>query len=193
MKRLLLRPLCKRTVPVGRTRPRHLWVLAGLFICILATTGLAQDYTWITNSGTITITDYTGPGGDVTVPSNLAGKVVTHLGTNAFSEVTTLTSVTLPDSITTIEEGAFTSCSNLTSVAFGDSVTTIGNGVFAFCGNLLSATLPNSITNMGGLVFNQCYRLASVTLPNNITAIQAYTFDACASLASVTLPNSVTA
>ena len=59
----------------------------------------AQDYTYITNSGTITITGYTGPGGDVTIPDRINGLPVTSIGAYAFYGCTNLISVTIGNTI----------------------------------------------------------------------------------------------
>ena len=67
------------------------------------------NVTYTTNNGTITITGYTGPGGAVTIPSTINGLPVTSIGNYAFSNCTSLTSVTIPDSVTSIGLGALTS------------------------------------------------------------------------------------
>src|SRR5574344_217229 len=99
-----------------------------------------------------------------------------------------LTSVTIPNSVTSIGEYAFAS-NQLTSVTIPNSVTSIGIGAFAY-NQLTSVTIPNSVTSIvpGTFLENQ---LTSVTIPNSVTSIGD---DACCSnkLTSVTIPNSVT-
>ena len=107
---------------------------------------------------------------------------VTKIGSQAFQDISTLTSVTLPDSVTIIEESAFYRCSSLTSVTIGDSVTTIGAWAFDECDSLTSVTIPDSVTTIGAWAFDECDSLTSVTIPDSITTIGNYAFSCCSSL-----------
>lgn len=102
-----------------------------------------------------------------------------------------MTSVTIPNSVTSIEDGAFSGCSGLTSVTIPNSVTSIGEAAFYKCSGLTSITIPNSVTSIEGFVFNDCSGLTSVTIPNSVTSIGDYVFRNCSSLTSFTIPNSV--
>ncbi|MBQ2992367.1 MAG: leucine-rich repeat protein, partial [Alistipes sp.] len=132
-----------------------------------------------------------------------------------------LTSVTIPDSVTTIGEYAFRDCSSLTSITIPDSVTMIWESAFggcnalkAFYGKFASAdnrclivdgvlnsfapaglteyTIPDSVTTIGGYTFQYCSALTSVTIPDSVTSIECCAFESCSSLTSVTIPDSVT-
>jgi len=89
----------------------------------------AQDFTYSTADGTITITTHIGPGGNVTIPSTIEGLPVTSIGDSAFFGVTSLTGVTIPDSVTNLGEQAFLNCARLTSPTIGKGVTSISGGV----------------------------------------------------------------
>lgn len=88
-----------------------------LFLLATAVIVKAGDFTYTTNSdNTITITDYTGSGGAVVIPSAIDGKTVTGIGDSAFQESTNLTSITIPAGIASIGDGAFSACASLTAI-----------------------------------------------------------------------------
>jgi hypothetical protein len=184
-------------------------------------TNNAGIWTYDTDDGTIT--DYTGPGGAVIIPSEINGLPVTSIGGyydsaghwfGAFYHCTSLTGVTIPDSITSIGDGvfdgctgltnitipgnvtdlgddAFSECSNLTSVVIGNSVTSIGQGAFYHCISLTNITIPDSVASIGRSAF-EASGLTSITIPNNVTSIGAWAFFECINLASVTIGTNVT-
>jgi hypothetical protein len=82
----------------------------------------------------------------------------------AFRQCSALTSVTIPESVTTIGEMAFRQCSALTSVTIPESVTTIGEGAFGECSALITTVeiTPHPIDYRGD-VFNACPKLSLVS------------------------------
>ena len=110
----------------------------------------------------------------------------------AFHGCTSMTSVTIPDSVTSIGEYAFSGCKSLTSVTIPDSVTSIGDDAFSWCKSLTSVTIPDSVTIIRLGVFSECTSLTSVTIPDSVTSIGYEAFRGCTSLTSVTIPDSVT-
>ena len=123
----------------------------------------------------------------VTIPNS-----VTSIGYRAFNGCESLASVTIPNSVTFIGIGAFCGCTSLASVTIPSSVTSIGEAAFYGCTSLASVTIPNSATSINGSAFWGCTSLASVTIPNSVTSIGDWAFSHCTSLASVTIPSSVT-
>jgi hypothetical protein len=150
------------------------------------------QYAYTTNNGTVTITQYTGPGGTVTIPAAITGLPVTGIGFEAFGYSTSLTNVTIPDSVISIGVGAFTDCPSLTNVTIGNSVTSIGDKAFFYCTSLASVTIPNSATHIGSEAFYNCRSLTSVTIPSSVSSIGSEAFAWCTKLTSLTIPNSVT-
>ena len=149
-------------------------------------------YTYSTNAdGSANIVTYAGPPWVVAIPTNINGLTVTSIGQAAFYD-TELTSVTIPNSVTSIGSLAFQGCASLTSVTIGNSVTSIGQFAFELCTRLTSVTIPNSVTSIGDNAFQYCASLASVTIPNSVISIGNLAFFECTSLTSVTIPNSIT-
>ncbi len=114
------------------------------------------------------------------------------IGNSAFKNCTSLTSVTIGDSVTTIGNNAFNGCTKLTSATIPNSVTTIGDSAFQGCTSLTSVTIPNSVTTIGSDAFSNCTSLTSVTIGDSVTSIGNSAFDGCTSLTGITIPNSVT-
>ena len=103
-----------------------------------------------------------------------------------------LTSINIPNSVTSIGEGAFGYCSVLTSVIIGNSVTSIGMDAFRGCFGLTSVAIGNSVTSIGDFAFESCTGLTSVTIPNSVTSIGEYAFHVCMGLTHVIIGKSVT-
>ena len=116
---------------------------------------------------------------------------VTSIKNNAFTNCTSLTSVTIPNSVPSIGVGVFEGCTSLTSVTIPNSVTSIGDAAFANCSSLTSVTIPNSVTSFGQFAFGHS-GLTSIEIPNSVTSIGKKLFEDCTALTSVTIPNSVT-
>lgn len=117
---------------------------------------------------------------------------MTTIGNSAFYHCSSLTSVTIPRSVTSIGVGAFWGCTGLASVTIPNSVTGIGDFAFSYCSGLTSVTIPNSVTSIGREAFYNCSGLTSVTIGNSVKSIGYDAFSLCYGLTSVTIPNSVT-
>lgn len=127
-----------------------------------------------------------------TITSITLPDTITKIGDEAFAECTGLTSLTIPDSVTTIGSGAFYNCTKLVSVNIPDGITTIEDGTFSGCYALSSITIPESVTTIGTSAFQNCAALTSITLPSKVTEISAYCFSNCNSLTSFTIPAQIT-
>ncbi len=114
------------------------------------------------------------------------------IATSAFEGCSGLTSITIPDSVTSIDGHAFGGCSSLTSITIPDSVTSIGKWAFEYCSSLTSVTIGNSVTSIGVAAFEECKSLTSIIIPDSVTSIGGQAFACCNSLTSVTIGNSVT-
>ena len=134
---------------------------------------------------------------------------------NGFQNCVNLTSITLPNSVTSIGDSVFQNCSNLTNITLTNNIRYIGNSafqdciklptinipsnignvennVFQNCSSLTSIILPNTVTNIGNNAFKDCINLLTINIPSNINNIGNSTFQNCAKLTSITIPNIVT-
>lgn len=138
----------------------------------------------------------------VEIPETIDGKTVTKIDggrSSAFAPYS-ITSVSIPATVTEIEGGAFMSCHSLTQVTFaegsapgfGDAGSSDRNGVFTDCTALTSIELPAGTTKLGTHLFSGCKNLTSVNLPQltQIAEIPFRAFENCA-LSTVELPGNI--
>jgi hypothetical protein len=134
------------------------------------------QFSFVTNNGTITITAYTGPGGAVAVPSTILGLPVTSIGKAAFL-FASFTSVTIPGSVTSIEDDAFDYCASLITVMIPNGVASIGGFAFAHCTSLANVTIPGTVTNIGDYAFSGCSSLKGVYFKGDAPSLGSGVFD----------------
>jgi hypothetical protein len=122
---------------------------------------------------------------DLTVPDS-----ITSINNYTFSGCTSITSVTLPNCITKICDDAFSFCDNLEKVEFGHELKSIGNYAFAYT-SLKNITIPDSVTYIGDYAFS-CCSFESIVIPDSLTSVNDYAFSYCNKLKTVIIPDSVT-
>ena len=188
----------KKSFVTGR-----LWPTAAALLWLATVPAAAQTdgYTAVVYGSTIHLSDYTGPGGAVTVPSVVEGLPVSTLEAGTFP--TGVTSVLVPASVTEMD-GAFDGCTTLTTItvdAQNPNYTSTGGVLFDKQQALLveypeaglrKYDIPNTVTAIGDFAFVGCSSLNSVTIPSSVTSIGLYSFQQCSALISVTIPSSVT-
>ena len=152
---------------------------------------IVGDFVFSKATNINSLVEYLGNATKLILPTDFNGENYI-IGDYAFRDCTGLTSVTIPNLVTSIGVSAFSGCTGLTSVTIGNSVTEIGNNAFYGCPGLTSVTIGNSVTSIGKSAFNGCTGLTSVTIPNSVTSIGNYAFHGCSGLTSVTIGNSVT-
>ena len=106
--------------------------------------------------------------GAIAIPAKLGGYTVSGISQNAFNGCSDLTSVTIPDCVTSIGTAAFANCSGLTSISIPDRLTSIGLSAFNGCSGLTSITIPDNVTSVGNKAFKNCGNLKTVFLPGSL-------------------------
>lgn len=191
-------------------------LLLGLFAVMgYSTISQAEEVEGIVYTGTdsIVITDYKGTASSLDLSEYFLDATEITIKDWAFAG-TTLTSITLPETVVSIGESAFDAssiqtitfspntqslalginvfkdCANLTSLDIPDCVTVIPNGLCYDCASLLSVSLPDNCISIGESAFYNCTTLASVSIPASCTSISRSAFCNCKQLQSVTFEES---
>ena len=121
-----------------------------------------DGYVFYADDSVTYLMGYVGTHTQLTLPNDRTYDIYRY----AFYNRNDLTSVTIPNGVTSIGNYAFSYCTSLTSVTFGDSVTSIGEDAFRGCSSLTSVTFGNSVTSIGSYAFTGCSSLTSVTFKN---------------------------
>ena len=133
--------------------------------------------------------------GDILIPSTVNNNdtlyTVTGIGSRAFYACNLLTSVTIPNSIKTIDEEAFRECEELKTITVPGSITNIGKRAFYNCTTLESVFIQEGVTNIDSYSFALCYHLTLVRLPETLINISDHAFGDCSSLPSIILPKNL--
>lgn len=189
----------KTRTMIGK-RVLALWLSIAMILCnipeckVFAYSTGTDENGWkyeTTSSGTAIITGYTGTESELVVPSEVVGYPVTSIGRSAFSGSTSLTSVSIPESVTVIGVYAFKDCKVLKSVTFSEGLMTISEGAFSGASSLKSLELPSTVTTIGQSAFENCTSLISMNLQEGISSISRYAFRGCTSLEEIRIPSSL--
>ena len=141
----------------------------------------------------------------IEIPAEIEDIPVVEIESSAFNGCANLTSIIIPDSITSIGDFAFENCSGLTSITIPDSVTSIGDHAFYNCSSLTSITVSENnkyFSSLNGVLFNKdktelvTYLIGNerteYAIPDSVTSIGDRAFYKCSSLTSIIIPDSVT-
>ena len=109
---------------------------------------------------------------------------VKSIGERTFSGCLGMTSVTIPNTVTTIKKEAFVGC-GLESIVIPDSVISIDERAFSYNGKLKEVWLGNSLESIGVLAFERCDKLLSINIPESVTSIGRSAFIGCENLSEV--------
>jgi len=165
-------------------------------VCMVASYANAQQTTngfgyYIANDA-VTITNYTGAGGAVSIPATIDNIPVTGIGSWAFVEKTNISSILLPTTVTNFGDGAFNNCRSLKSIAIPEGTTTLNMWTFGNCDNLTNVILPSTLLSIGNWAFSDCDILETINFPDNLESIGNGTVGQCWNLKTVNIPNTLT-
>ena len=116
---------------------------------------------------------------------------VTTIESGAFMDCTNLRSITLPDSVTTIGDDAFKGCTRLRELTLSSGVITIANGAFEGCTALTKITIPDGVEVIGERAFYGCTSVARIEFGNTVTRIENSAFENCSAISRLDIPDSV--
>lgn len=143
----------------------------------------------VNDTGGLTVTKYSGKDREVTIPSNVAGKNVTEIGTLAFNSTPRITSVKIPDTIAVIGNMAFLGCSSIEEINIPRSVSEIRASAFRGCSALKYVNFEGGegscLRIIERFAFASCRRISNIELPQNLYAVEDGAFSLCVSLESI--------
>ena len=122
----------------------------------------------------------------VTIPES-----VTSIGPKAFMDCASLSSITIPSRVTSIGYSAFSGCFALSSLRLLDSPATIQSSAFMYCINLSSVILGDKVEVIESSAFDNCSKISSILIPSSTKQIASCAFSSCGSLTTVTIPDTV--
>ena len=171
----------------------------GRYALDVYTTTTATSKLWMDENGymfyedgdTCYLLGYNGIATELTLPTDCNGKHYA-IYKYAFYDCDSITSITIPASVTSIGANAFYDCDSIMSITIPDSATSIGDAAFYDCEHLTSVIIGNGVTSIGNSAFSNCKRLTSVTIGRGVTSLGRYAFRNCSALTSLTIPDSVT-
>ena len=161
-----------------------------------------ENVTWaldssgvLTISGTGRMTDYSSEETPSYAENNITSVIInngiTHIGSNAFYNLSALMSVTIPESVVSIGSSAFSGCTGLSNLSLSDGLSEIGDSAFAGCTALTDVAVPGSVRTIGNSSFSGCTELSSLSLSDGLSEIGDSAFAGCTALTNVAVPGSV--
>jgi len=113
---------------------------------------------------------------------------ITTIPANAFMGCTNFSKIELPSTLESIPANAFNGCSGLTEIHIPENVTSIGDRAFRYCSGLKKIVLPEGLTQLVSAVFEYCTGLESVSISDSVTYVGPWTFNGCSNLIEVNYP-----
>lgn len=141
----------------------------------------------------IVITKYKGELENINIPSVIAGYQVIGIADSAFADLSSekVSSVTVPEGVTSIGASAFNNCAGI-NISVRGEISSLGENAFYGCDGLASVKLVSGLTEIPYEAFSGCAALTSVVIPDSVTVIRENAFEECSKMQTITLPASLT-
>ena len=157
----------------------------------IVTTSAGDTFTFEPlDSESVQITSYRGNyvAHEVVVPDTIGSSKVVAIGKNAFYQNIFITGITLPATVTTIDDYAFAGCTSLKAITLPDNLEVIGKGAFYGCTGLKSLTMGSKVETIDDNAFYKCTGMETINLSEGLNAIGEAAFFHCDSLTEVVVP-----
>lgn len=163
-----------------------------------------EDFRYDVYTYYVAVTECLSSKSNIIIPDTIQNLPVYKIGNKAFSNQTSITSVTMTNNIIEIGDSAFEKCTNLESIILSKNLQVCGSSAFSKCENLKAVTIPSSLIIVPSNMFSKCDRLTAVIIENNdkiqVTAvgdkngrsIQGNAFSYCPLLKNIWIPKEVT-
>jgi hypothetical protein len=185
---------------------KRIGLLFCAFLCVTALFAQTEaDFTTRAEGSGVVITRYRGQGGDITIPAAIGGKAVVGIAAYTFPSNSSLTQITIPESVAMIDEWTFNGCSDLTAISVSPAnqyYRDIDGVLFSKDNKTLISfppqksvsiyAIPQGVTEIGDWAFDGCTGLTQITIPDSVTMIGRGAFVRCTGLTSITLPTGIT-
>jgi len=181
----------------------------------------SAPFFYTNNASGVSITGYNGNGGTIQIPNAISNRPVITIADGAFSGLTSLTNISIPNSVRSIENNAFEGCKSLRSITIPTNVTSMGDSVFSGCSSLpstngfgyvswskgviitkysgpggsvsiLSAIKGLPVITIESAAFADLSSLRAIIVPSTLVSIGSAAFYRCTNLNRINLPNNLT-
>ena len=150
----------------------------------------AGDFEYTVSGGTVTLTAYNGKDAAPKIPASIGGNKVTAIGPECFRGNAKITTINVPEGITSIGDYAFEACSGVTSLTLPASLETIGKSAFSGDAQLREIDIPKNVSKIGDGAFLYCMAVKSITGGEGLTELGQFVFAGCESVFSMDLSKS---
>ena len=151
------------------------------------TTGNDTFYYVVNDDGCVEIIGCKTTSTELTVPTEIEGKVVNKIGDYGFSECTTINSITIPSNIKSIGKYAFNKCTGLINATIPTTVDSVGDYAFYNCTGLVNVTISEGVQSIGEGAFYNCTSLVEAVVPDTAVKVGSHAFYNCTSMTTATI------
>lgn len=169
------------------------WIICSQYLLVGGQLGfLSYEINYDANTVTITNCNKEASG-EIRVPSEIEGLLVTTLGERAFADCVAVSRIFLPESLNQIGLLCFASCEALKDISIPNGIIELPDNCFRNCFSLEDVELSENLIKLGNSCFWQCVQMRVIGLPEKVSEIGNFCFEYCRKLVSINIPSGVTA